>query len=145
MKRLGLWFLGMLFFFPWAYSAHGGSIPLVSSVGEARFVLEGDDRAADFKKAVRAALVDAVKKEAALLVENPEDLVALEGEIEDRIKDFVVKYQVLKAVFLLPGESEGESQRGAKGYGVWEVEVKAYIDSDLLQRSITGREPVEGG
>lgn len=145
MKRLGLWFLGMLAFFPWAYSVYGGSIPLVSSVGEARFVLEGDDRAAAFKKAVRAALVDAVKKEAALLVENPEDLVALEGEIEDRIKDFVVKYQVLRAVFLLPEESEGESQGGAGGYGVWEVEVKAYIDSDLLQRTITGREPVEGG
>ncbi|RLD96443.1 MAG: hypothetical protein DRI93_00925 [Aquificota bacterium] len=125
-------------------SVSAGSIPLVSSVGEARLVLEGSDRAAAFKKAVKEALVDAVKKEAALLVDNPEDLGAFEGEIKERVKDFVVKYEVMEATFLLPEEGADESRDGIGEYGVWEVKVKAYIDSDLLQRSII-KSPVEGG
>ncbi|HDD53280.1 MAG: hypothetical protein DRI92_03170 [Aquificota bacterium] len=125
-------------------SVSAGSIPLVSSVGEARLVLEGSDRAAAFKRAVKEALVDAVKKEAALLVDNPEDLEVFEGEIEEKVRDFVVKYEVMEATFLLHEEGEGESRDGIGEYGEWKVKVKAYIDTDLLQRSII-KSPVEGG
>ena len=146
---------GALLLIPFLVFGYGkavlaSSIPMVSTVGEARVVLEGNDRAATYKKAVREALLDAVRKEAALLVENPEDLASVEGEIEDRLKDFVVKYQILEVRFIQPqtpaSEEGGVSGEGEPGdYGAWDVKVKAFIDSDLLQRTIMGGGPVEGG
>jgi len=142
-RLISLVLLGVFLIFPRAWSS---SISTVSTVGEARVAIKGNDRAAAFKKAVRKALKDAVRKEAMLLVDNPESLAALDEEIDSRLKDFVVKYQILEARFVQPqGSSQEDSKVQDNSPGSWYVKVKAFVDSDLLQRAVVGNEPIEGG
>ncbi len=134
----------MVTFLTFCVPVWASSISTVSTVGEARVVLKGNDRAGAFKKAVREALKDAVEKEAALLVDNPQDVENLEGEIEAKLKDFVVKYKILEARFI-QSESEEEGASPDGGYGTWYVRVKAFVDSDLLERTLAVGIPMEGG
>ena len=144
MRTLTVFLSVILGLFVFSCPVWSSSISTVSTVGEAQVTITGNDRAAAFKKAVREALKDAVRKEASLLVDNPQDLADIEVEIDSRLKDFVVKYQVLEARFVeSQGGSQGNGEVQGKGPGSWYVKVKAFVDSDLLQRAVVESEPVE--